>query len=160
MLLIAFGIFAIFGRIEAHNRPIIGILTQEISKTFEHLYPGQYDSYISASYVKFIEASGARVIPIWNGKSAEYYKPIMSKINGVLLPGGTVDKAKPGGYAMAAEIIFDIANEYNRKGDFFPIWGVGLGMDMMLYLSANKTIATVDCKANYITTSLIFTKGN
>lgn len=29
-------------------------------------WPGVYHSYIAASYVKFIEGGGARVIPIWS----------------------------------------------------------------------------------------------
>lgn len=42
-----------------------GILSQEISYKLNEKYPGKYDSYIAASYVKFIEGAGARVVPIW-----------------------------------------------------------------------------------------------
>lgn len=46
--------------------PIIGILTQEVSKLIYRKYPDkQYTSYLAASYVKFVESGGGRVIPIW-----------------------------------------------------------------------------------------------
>lgn len=45
--------------------PIIGVLSQEISFYLDGKYPGEFNSYIAASYVKFVEGGGARVIPIW-----------------------------------------------------------------------------------------------
>lgn len=47
-----------------NNEPIIGILTQQLSKALKAKYP-DYHSYIASSYVKFIESAGARVVPIW-----------------------------------------------------------------------------------------------
>lgn len=49
-----------------NTRPIIGILTQEISNFVRRNYPDkEYSSYIAASYVKFVEGAGGRVVPIW-----------------------------------------------------------------------------------------------
>jgi gamma-glutamyl hydrolase len=48
-----------------NDEPIIGVLSQEISYYLEGKYPGQFSSYIAASYVKFVEGGGARVVPIW-----------------------------------------------------------------------------------------------
>lgn len=62
--------------------PIIGVLAQEISYALEQVYPGMYKSFIAASYVKFVEGGGARVIPIFIDKPREYYEDIMKKING------------------------------------------------------------------------------
>lgn len=44
---------------------ISGILTQEISYALNKTYPGKYNSYIAASYVKYVESAGAQVVPIW-----------------------------------------------------------------------------------------------
>lgn len=45
------------------KRPTIGILAQELPHSIT--YPGgQFNSYIAASYVKAVEASGARVVPV------------------------------------------------------------------------------------------------
>jgi gamma-glutamyl hydrolase len=48
-----------------NNDPMIGVLTQEISFYLDGKYPGQFKSYIAASYVKFVEGGGARAVPIW-----------------------------------------------------------------------------------------------
>lgn len=47
------------------DAPIIGVLAQEISWHLNQKYPGVYESYIAASYVKFIEGGGARAVPVW-----------------------------------------------------------------------------------------------
>lgn len=73
---------AFVSEIKAHFRPIIGIMAQELSQTFEKLYAPEFDSYIAASYVKFIESSGSRVVPIQVGKPKEYYQNLMKNING------------------------------------------------------------------------------
>lgn len=61
--------------IQINNSPIIGVVAQETGS------PEVY-SYIAASYVKFIEGGGARVVPIWINKPRKYYKHIMKRING------------------------------------------------------------------------------
>lgn len=50
-----------------NDEPIIGVLSQEMSYYLDGKYPGQFTggSYIAASYVKFVESGGARVVPIW-----------------------------------------------------------------------------------------------
>lgn len=47
------------------DRPIIGVLAEEILFSLDKNWPGVYDSYIAASYIKFVEAGGARAVPIW-----------------------------------------------------------------------------------------------
>lgn len=51
--------------VSVNDEPMIGVLSQEISYYLDGKYPGQFNSYIAASYVKFIEGGGARVVPIW-----------------------------------------------------------------------------------------------
>lgn len=48
-----------------NERPIIGILSQEIRGKAMLSSSSGYQSYIAASYVKFVEGGGARVVPIW-----------------------------------------------------------------------------------------------
>lgn len=46
--------------------PIVGILSQEVSQFVLRKYPNStFSSYIAASYVKFVEGAGGRVVPIW-----------------------------------------------------------------------------------------------
>lgn len=48
-----------------NNAPIIGVLAQEFDDSLKKLYPnGPQNSYIAASYIKYLEGSGARVVPI------------------------------------------------------------------------------------------------
>lgn len=44
-----------------------------------------------AAYVKFLEASGARVVPLILGEPEEITMEKLSKLNGVLFPGGDGD---------------------------------------------------------------------
>lgn len=48
-----------------NDAPIVGILSQEISYHLNGKWPGEFKSYIAASYVKFIEGGGGRVVPLW-----------------------------------------------------------------------------------------------
>jgi hypothetical protein len=51
------------------ERPIIGIMTQEL------MYPySNYTSFLPASYVKAVESSGARVVPIFVNMTEAYYR--------------------------------------------------------------------------------------
>lgn len=73
-------IFVIFGSVfgapqiyraefKENENPIIGILAEEVGEN--HLstkFHNKYKSFISASYVKFVECGGARVVPIWYAK--------------------------------------------------------------------------------------------
>ncbi|XP_008214312.2 chitobiosyldiphosphodolichol beta-mannosyltransferase isoform X2 [Nasonia vitripennis] len=140
-----------------NERPIIGILSQEISYKLNEVYPGMYDSYIAASYVKYIESAGARVVPIWIGQPVSYYKDILGKINGVLFPGGSTYFNQSNGYADAGAVIYKIAKKFNKQGDFFPIWGTCLGFELLTYVAANKFEHRSDCSSHNQALPLEFT---
>ncbi|XP_006019197.2 gamma-glutamyl hydrolase isoform X1 [Alligator sinensis] len=124
------------GHLERSNeRPIIGILTQECSPSF--LKHGK--SYLAASYVKFIESAGARVMPIRLNCSDEEYDRIFQSINGVLFPGGGVN-LKTSQYSSIARIFYNKALEANDKGDYFPVWGTCLGFEELTYLTSGKIL--------------------
>ncbi|XP_037929652.1 gamma-glutamyl hydrolase A-like [Teleopsis dalmanni] len=140
--------------------PIIGILTQEVSNLILRKYPGQnYSSYIAASYVKFVEGAGGRVVPIWIGKERDYYEDIMSKINGVLLPGGATYFNNSDGYYDAGQHIYNIAIEMNNNGTYMPIWGTCLGYELLVYLSANGTDPRTGCSSQSQALPLEFKDG-
>jgi gamma-glutamyl hydrolase len=74
-----------------------------------------------AAYVKFMEAAGARVVPLILGEAEEVTLEKISKLDGVLFPGGDGDYIEMGG-----KIIRKIM-EYNDDGHFYPVWGTCLG---------------------------------
>ena len=81
---------------ELNYRPIIGILAQELSRSLEEWYGDNYTSYIGAAYVKYIEAAGARVVPVLINQTNEYYEMIFNSTNGLLIPGGAVSLSDSG----------------------------------------------------------------
>ncbi|XP_042255871.1 gamma-glutamyl hydrolase [Thunnus thynnus] len=119
-----------------NDRPIIGVLTQEVYSPKPH-----QTSYIAASYVKYLESAGARVVPVLINQTLEEYKTLFNSINGILYPGGGVSIISSG-YARAAKIFYDLAIEANQKGDYFPVWGTCLGFEQLTYLTSGKTLLT------------------
>lgn len=50
---------------QVNHDPIIGIMAIDMSYYIQSKYTEQYYSFIAASYVKFVEGGGARVVPVW-----------------------------------------------------------------------------------------------
>ena len=75
-----------------NKQPVIGILSQtlEIEMRNDSRF-ANYTSYIMGAYVKYIEASGARVVPIIWGEPEEDILEKLKHIDGVLFPGGDGD---------------------------------------------------------------------
>uniref|UniRef100_L7M012 folate gamma-glutamyl hydrolase n=1 Tax=Rhipicephalus pulchellus TaxID=72859 RepID=L7M012_RHIPC len=138
----------------ATDRPIIGIVAQHLySRTFN---PNRTNTYIAASYVKYIEASGGRVVPIFVNQTRDYYKKLFNSVNGVLLPGGEAD-LNDSGYLRAAKIMFDLAIEANNQGTHFPLWGTCLGFEALSRLAIDKLVLR-QCQGNDLALPLNFTR--
>lgn len=124
---------------QLNYRPIIGVLAQEN-------FPGDQfataPTYIAASYVKYLEAGGARVAPIRINQTEEEYTKIFNSINGLLLPGGDVN-IQTSQYSRAAKIFYNLALEANDRGDYFPIWGTCQGFQQLTVITANKNLLTL-----------------
>ncbi|XP_017028527.1 gamma-glutamyl hydrolase-like [Drosophila kikkawai] len=142
------------------SSPIIGVLTQEVRHNgliMRH-FPNK-TSFIAASYVKYLEGGGARVVPIWIGRNRSYYEDLMLKINGVLLPGGSNWFNQSHGYAEAGEHLIQLAVELNDKGTFMPLWGTCLGMELLVYKLAQNKDHRIDCNGKNITLPVEFKEG-
>ena len=118
---IALVLLAVICAVEAANdRPIIGILDQDF-------VDGSKRTFIAASYVKWVESGGARVVPLFYEKwSADEMISMLKNINGVLLPGGGVKMT--GKYYDQLQVVFNYAKQSNDNGVYFPIWGSCLGV--------------------------------
>ena len=66
-----------------------------------------YTTYIMSSYVKYIEAQGARVVPIFHDESNEETIQKLKGVNGVLFPGGGGD------YLAKGNFVFDYVTKLN-----------------------------------------------
>jgi gamma-glutamyl hydrolase len=107
-----------------NNSPIIGIFSQPTSSTEGNC--GGNCLYIAASYVKYIEASGGRVVPIDYYATSSELDALLPKLNGVLFPGGG------SGFPSAAQHTFNKIKEFNDKGDYMPLWGTCMGFQWLL----------------------------
>ncbi|KAF3851250.1 hypothetical protein F7725_013022 [Dissostichus mawsoni] len=120
----------------SNDRPVIGILTQMISDKAMKPFG---KTYIPSSYVKYIESGGSRVMPIRLTLTTADYESIFRKINGLVFIGGAVDLEKSD-YARVAKIFYRLALKANDNGDFFPIWGTCMGMQLLTVLVAGKSL--------------------
>ncbi|CAD7935528.1 unnamed protein product [Amoebophrya sp. A120] len=146
--------------------PIVGILSQPsaFQPNPKHNATLQ-NSYIAASYVKWIEASGARTVPIlfnWNWDVK--LKPTLEQLNGLVFAGGGagIDPSKDE-FGKVSFKIFQFAIQMR-----LPIWGTCLGFEQLLTYSslvgtgsinsgyaAKLPLITVDAERLYLPLELV-----
>jgi len=150
MLVVAVFLF-LLGCVEGTTRPIIGILDQPVGSSLRPFG----STYIAASYVKFMEAAGARVVPIFHTSSKAELKKIFESVNGILFPGGGSDLNGTPLYE-AGKYLVELATEANDNGVYFPIQGHCMGFELIhMIISRNMTILT-HYDAENITLPLLF----
>ncbi|XP_006012487.1 gamma-glutamyl hydrolase [Latimeria chalumnae] len=132
-------------------RPIIGIPAQGKPPSFN--FTGE--TYLAASYVKFVESAGGRVVPVKMHLSYEEYENLFHSINGVLLPGGGVH-LNDSEYARVSKIFYNLALKANDKGDYFPMLGICLGFEELSFLTGGKNVL-IKTKTNGLALPLNFT---
>ncbi|XP_053415614.1 gamma-glutamyl hydrolase [Nycticebus coucang] len=121
------------------EKPIIGVLMQKCrTKLMRNL--GKY--YIAASYVKYLESAGARVMPVRLDFTPEEYEILFQSLNGILFPGGSVDLERSD-YAHVADVFYKLAIQSFDKGDYFPVWGTCLGFEELSFLVSGEHLLTL-----------------
>ncbi|TKY49201.1 Gamma-glutamyl hydrolase 2 [Spatholobus suberectus] len=111
-----------------YYQPVIGIVSHPGDGASGRLSNATGASYIAASYVKFVEAAGARVVPlIYNEPPQKLFKKL-ELVNGVLFTGGW---AKTGLYFETVTKIFKKILEKNDAGDHFPLYAICLGFELI-----------------------------
>ncbi|EWM22091.1 gamma-glutamyl hydrolase [Nannochloropsis gaditana] len=104
--------------------PVIGVLAQP---KFSNLAPCDgVCEYIAASYVKWVESAGGRVLPVPYNASFDALDAIFASVNGLLFPGGS------NVLSVGAKHLFSRAREAHEAGDYFPVWGTCLGLEWMV----------------------------
>jgi len=135
------------GKYGENDRPVIGILTQELDAALVPKVPvgHNYSSYLAASYVQWVMAGGARVVPVIIGQDKQYYQHLFHSLNGLLLPGGSAPLTGPGGYAEVGGLLYDMAKKSNDAGEIFPVWGTCNGFELLTVLSSKDISRLTDC---------------
>ncbi|KAF7822609.1 gamma-glutamyl hydrolase 2-like [Senna tora] len=139
-----------------YYRPVIGILTHPGDGASGRLSNATNASYIAASYVKFVESAGARVIPLIYNEPQQNLDKKLELVNGVLFTGGW---AKTGLYFETVEQIFKKVLEKNDGGEHLPLYGICLGFELIsMIVSKDKNILEEFSARNQATT-LDFTQN-
>lgn len=121
------------------ERPVIGVLTLPVTVKRQLKFG---NSSFATSYIRWVEAGGARTLPILYDSSKEELDYILNRINGVLWTGGLVDfnpeVTDPEGskYLTTTQHIFRHVTDENDKGNYYPIWGTCLGFERLSQLVA------------------------
>ncbi|KAL7103750.1 hypothetical protein ACP275_08G198700 [Erythranthe tilingii] len=119
-------------------RPVIGILSHPGDGASGRLNNATNASYIAASYVKFVESAGARVIPLIYNEPLELLNEKLNLVNGVIFTGGW---AKSGVYFDVVESIFENVLRKNDAGEHFPVLAICLGFELLtMVVSEDKNI--------------------
>ncbi|XP_072377230.1 gamma-glutamyl hydrolase-like [Diabrotica undecimpunctata] len=63
----------------------------------------------------------------------EYYEKVVSYTNGIFFPGGGTYFNETDGYGEAARQIYNLAVELDNKGIYYPVWGICLGMQALVF---------------------------
>jgi len=125
---------------ELTDRPIIGMLAMKITdKVILDEKPELVGkSYVGASYVKFVQSAGGRVVPIVDdSRLFKRLDSILEKVNGVMFPGGEINLIDSK-YYLAAKRIFEKSVSMNKEGTHFPIFGICRGFQAMPVLTAGS----------------------
>ena len=74
-------------------------------------------TYIAASYIKFVEASGARAVPILEGSTRAEVEALFPRLNAVVFPGGNVRLTEPNNPFMETLThLYLLAEAANERG--------------------------------------------
>ena len=114
------------------DRPVIGILT--VPNQGDYPFPGT--SFLSASYVKWVESAGARVVPLLIDLPLPSLLSTAKQFNGLLFPGGAVAEynSTTGTVTEYSEklcALYEMVKGENERGEWYPLWGTCLGMQML-----------------------------
>lgn len=121
----------------ANDRPTIGILSLP-----NDLPPSlsTYTSYFPASYARWVEAGGARAVPILYDGPASQTRVLLASLNGAVLTGGGAAFFDAKGaltqYAATAQLIVNEALAAAAADETWPVWGTCLGHELMLVLAS------------------------
>lgn len=119
-----------------NDRPIIAILSQP---THYRSPSGKKQSYIAASYVKFLESAGAQVIPLLFDDDENTIKTLLSQVNGLLFPGGDAEffthnsfgERSLTKFAKQGKFLTDLVRKTNENGVYFPLFGTCMGHELI-----------------------------
>ena len=106
------------------DRPTIGVLSLFVAgrQILEEVPQAENCSYIAASFVRFVETAGGRVVPIKESLGDKEVKKLLESVNGAIVPGGDI-ALMDSGYNKISEMIYRYSINQKRKGIIWPVLG-------------------------------------
>ena len=143
--------------INSKRQPVVGILG---NATFQPDHPITMN-YIYSSYVKWLEQSGIRWIPLLIRDTDDETNAKLERLDGVLLTGGSDSfgtKAKPSPYLKKIKQIMDFAVQKNDSGASFSVFGTCNGFESMLTVLSDHSMEVSSTPDSNITRSVDLTE--
>ena len=126
------------------NSVVIGIVSAPVVKP----YMTKVSSYIPQSYVKWIEMSGARVVPLQYDLPKPVLSGFLNQLSGVLWIGGGIENKKTHtekqfrAFIGTLHFIYKYIKQQNDIGNVYPLWGTCIGFEILaligMYASADS----------------------
>ena len=124
---------------EPSNAPIIGVLAVPVGlfcDTLDYEASGATSCFHSL-YVKWLEAAGARVVPLPFDLPRGELDQLLGSVNGALITGGETDLSNLNSpYMLAASHLYQHALAVHANGETWPLWGTCMGMQVLSVLGA------------------------
>lgn len=119
----------------------VGILTSPCNDLCKRAELPTATSFLAASYVKLVEAAGARVVPVRVDKPWSEIEAVLDTVDMLLLPGGSATIAHGSTYY---EVIKQLVSKVRREAQQtdrqqLMVVGFCLGMEAVLSAMANDT---------------------
>ncbi|KAK6777128.1 hypothetical protein RDI58_023845 [Solanum bulbocastanum] len=137
-------------------RPVIGIVSHPGDGASGRLNNSSDVSYIAASYVKFAEMAGARVIPIIYTEPPEIINQKLNLVNGIIFTGGW---SKKGLYFEVVKGIFEKVLEKNDAGEHFPLLAICLGFELLTMIISKDNNILEEFSASHQASTVQFVEN-
>jgi gamma-glutamyl hydrolase len=146
-LCLLFAVATLFVTLQA-KKPIIGIVSFYSEGWNGH--GSKSWNYIAASYVKWLEAAGAEVVPIQWDQPFEQIDYLLDRLNGVVFTGGNIKILDDEGNPKSIYFTFQHITEYilkkNQNSHYYPLWGTCMGFWNIARALGNNTQVLTACK--------------
>lgn len=118
--------------------------------------------FFPASYVKWLESGGVRVVPIRSDAPADETRALLKQLNGALFTGGASSFFFANGsmtpYAATAQLVYDEVVSAAAAGESWPLWGTCLGHELIAVLGArDAAVLTGGFDSENLTESVAWT---
>ena len=124
LLLLVCAVPALTSAVEqgVNDWPIVAVFAQP--STSKEGTCGGSCQYIAASYVKYLEAAGARVVPVNYYSTKEEIDALLTRVNGVFFTGGSSS------FPTSAQHAYDRVKVLNDADTYLPLHGTCMGFQV------------------------------